>query len=85
MSVPVLVVGREGALAIVTRSRPEALNALSRELRAAAAAAFRELGADPEVRVAILTGAGHAPSARASISRSSGAGRTPRATTGGSR
>jgi enoyl-CoA hydratase len=60
MSAPVLVVGREGALAIVTLNRPEALNALSRELRAAATAAFRELAADPEVRVAILTGAGRA-------------------------
>lgn len=46
--------------AIVTLNRPQAANALSRELRAAFADAFVALEADPDVRVVILTGAGKA-------------------------
>ena len=47
-------------LAIVTLNRPQALNALSRELLDRLAAAIDEIGADPRVRVVILTGAGRA-------------------------
>ena len=45
-------------VAVVTLNRPEAMNALSKALRAALAQAFVELDADPEVRVIVLTGAG---------------------------
>lgn len=45
-------------VAVVTLNRPEAMNALSKALRAALQDAFVALGADPEVRVIVLTGAG---------------------------
>ncbi len=44
-------------------NRPDAMNALSSELRARLCEVFRELQSDPETRVAILTGAGRAFSA----------------------
>jgi enoyl-CoA hydratase len=53
-----LLVEKEGGIATVTLNRPNAMNALSRELRAALATTFDELEADPETRVVILTGAG---------------------------
>ena len=59
----VLRVDKSGGIATVTLDRPEKLNALSRELRSAISRAFRELRADPDVRVAIVTGAGRAFSA----------------------
>ena len=45
-------------VAILTMDRPDAMNALSKGLRAALAEAFPKLDADPDVRVIILTGAG---------------------------
>src|SRR4051812_28451671 len=57
---PVILVEKAGELAIVTLNRPQAKNALSSELRAAIAGTFDDLEADPQVRVAILTGAGKA-------------------------
>lgn len=45
-------------VAVVTFNRPEAMNALSKALRAALSQAFRELDADDSVRVIVLTGAG---------------------------
>jgi len=47
-------------VAILTLNRPDAMNALSRALRAELDSAIRVLDADPEVRVIILTGAGRA-------------------------
>lgn len=49
---------RDGGVAVVTLNRPEAMNALSRGLRAQLAQALRELDADERIRVVILTGAG---------------------------
>jgi enoyl-CoA hydratase len=60
MSEPVILVEKHGETAVVTLNRPQAMNALSRELRAAIAETFDALEADPGVRVAILTGAGKA-------------------------
>ena len=51
-------VERDGGVAVVTLNRPEAMNALSRGLRAQLAQVMRELDADDKVRVVILTGAG---------------------------
>jgi len=48
----------QDGVAVVTFNRPEAMNALSKALRAALNQAIRELDADPEVRVIVLTGAG---------------------------
>lgn len=49
---------RDSAVALVTLNRPEAMNALSRGLRAQLAQVMRELDADDRIRVVILTGAG---------------------------
>jgi enoyl-CoA hydratase len=59
----VLLVEKSGGIATITLNRPEALNALSAELRLAIERTFRDLAKDSEVRVAILTGAGRAFSA----------------------
>lgn len=60
MSSSVLLMEKREAVATITLNRPEAMNALSAELRLALGQAFRDLQADPEVRVAIVTGAGRA-------------------------
>ena len=60
MGEPVILVEKHGETAVVTLNRPQAMNALSRDLRAAIAETFDALEADPTVRVAILTGAGKA-------------------------
>jgi len=60
VSEPVLLVEREGPVAILTLNRPKQMNALNAELRGALGRAFRELAEDESVRAAILTGAGRA-------------------------
>jgi len=60
MPEPVLKVERDGGVATLTLNRPTAMNALSRELRAALADAFATLAYVPDSRVAIVTGAGRA-------------------------
>ena len=47
-----------GQTTLVTIARPEARNALTRDVNKALIAAFGEAAADPEVRVVLLTGAG---------------------------
>jgi len=51
-------VTREGAVAVVTVSRPEALNALNTQTNEDLLAVVRELSADGSVRAVVLTGAG---------------------------
>lgn len=46
--------------AVVTLNRPEAMNALSRELRGKFVEAFNDCASDPSIRVIILTGSGDA-------------------------
>jgi enoyl-CoA hydratase/carnithine racemase len=53
-----LLVERTGHIAIVTMNRPEARNAFSPEMLVRMAEAWDQIDADPEIRVAILTGAG---------------------------
>ena len=60
MSDPILKLQREGAVAIVTLNRPDALNALSRALRAEIVSVFTELASDDTVRATVLTGEGRA-------------------------
>jgi enoyl-CoA hydratase len=55
---PHLLLEREGHLAVVTLNRPEARNALSGEMIVRMADAWVEIDQDPEIRVAIVTGAG---------------------------
>lgn len=48
----------EGGIALLRLNRPEAMNAIDPEMRAAIRAAWREVAANDAVRVAVLTGAG---------------------------
>ena len=52
-----------GQIAIITLNRPEALNAINRELRRELEGAIRRFDEDEALRVAIITGAGRAFSA----------------------
>ena len=58
MSEDVVLVSRDGAVAVVTLNRPQAMNALSAALRQLLAQVFRALEADEAVRAIVLTGAG---------------------------
>jgi enoyl-CoA hydratase len=60
MSESVLLVEKLDSIATLTLNRPRAMNALSRDLRAALAATFGELEADPQTAAIVLTGAGRA-------------------------
>lgn len=60
MSDDILLVERDGPVAIVTMNRPDALNALSHALRAEIVGVFGELAQDDSIRAAVLTGAGRA-------------------------
>jgi enoyl-CoA hydratase len=62
-SEPLLLVERDGAVAILTMNRPKQLNALSIALRKEMVRTIRELSEAKDVRVVILTGAGRAFSA----------------------
>jgi len=53
-----LTVEKSGPIAVVTLNRPEAMNALSKALRAALHTVMFELDADPAISVVVLTGAG---------------------------
>ena len=55
-----VVVERRGPVALVTLNRPEAMNALSKQMRADLASTFAALNADDAVRAVVLTGAGKA-------------------------
>jgi enoyl-CoA hydratase len=55
-----LTVSAEGPIRVVTINRPEAFNAVSRDLHRALAIVWPQLARDPEARVVILTGAGKA-------------------------
>src|SRR5262245_649025 len=60
MADPILLAEKADGILTLTLNRPEAMNALSRALRGALIAAFRDLAQDPEVGVVVLTGAGRA-------------------------
>ena len=62
-----VLVEREGPVAVVLLNRPEALNALSGELMDALVAALRDLDEDPEVRCIVLGGSERAFAAGADI------------------
>lgn len=57
---PDCLVEKRGHILIVTMNRPEARNALSAEMMAIMTEAWDTVDADPEIRVAVLTGAGGA-------------------------
>jgi enoyl-CoA hydratase len=60
MSDPVLSIDKQDGIAVMTLNRPDKLNSLSRELRAAIVRSFDELGRDDDTDVVILTGSGRA-------------------------
>lgn len=62
-SEPLLLVEREGPVAVLTMNRPKQLNALSVALRTEMVRVVRELSAASDVRALVLTGAGRAFSA----------------------
>ncbi|WP_260581009.1 enoyl-CoA hydratase [Sphingopyxis sp. PET50] len=53
-----VLITRDDAVATITLNRPEAMNALSKALRADLAAAMRAVAADEGIRAIVLTGAG---------------------------
>lgn len=53
-----VLVERQGSVQVITLNRPQARNALDRAVAEAVAAAVDELDDDPDLRVAVLTGAG---------------------------
>lgn len=55
---PCVRVQKEGAIAIVTLSRPHAMNAVNTQLRDELIASLYELNGEPDVRALVLTGAG---------------------------
>ena len=55
-----IVLEKHGGYAILTLNRPNAMNALSRELREDFVAAFEDCSADETIRVVIVTGSGKA-------------------------
>ena len=60
----ILLYEKKGPIALLTLNRPEMMNALGQEGDGPAVAAVcTQVAADPEIRVAILTGAGRAFSA----------------------
>lgn len=59
MPEPMVLVAREGAVATVTLNRPEALNALNRELTLGLREAVFSLESDPSVRCVVLRGGEH--------------------------
>src|ERR1700709_100560 len=57
---PVLLIDRRGPVAVVTLNRPQAMNALSRELRRELYRGFVDLNEDDSISAVVLTGAGRA-------------------------
>jgi enoyl-CoA hydratase len=55
-----IIVDKSKRVGVITLNRPEAMNALSRGLRAALHDAVVELANDPDISVLVLTGAGRA-------------------------
>lgn len=51
---------RDGAVAVITLNRPEAMNAVNSAVSTAVGAALEDLASDPTLRVGVLTGAGRA-------------------------
>ena len=49
---------KQNGIAFITLSRPEAMNAINREMNAALWSAWQDFADDPQLDVAILTGQG---------------------------
>ena len=53
-----IAITKDNGIAVLTLNRPERLNAVSADMHSELTTVFRDVEADPDVRVAILTGAG---------------------------
>src|SRR5689334_11188797 len=73
MSEPAVLVERDGHIVTVTLNRPEKRNAFNAEVLVRLCDAWDMIDSDPDVRVAILTGAGGHFSAGADLDRLVGA------------
>ena len=71
---PIVLVEKDGPVAIVTLNRPDALNALSQALRREIVKTFQVLAKDEDVRAVVLTGAGRAFSAGVDLKEAGQAG-----------
>lgn len=71
---PLVLVERDGPVATLILNRPEALNALSRDLCKALTQAFRDLHNDPGVRAVVLAANGRAFCAGADLPEAAAAG-----------
>ena len=69
---------KRGSVAIVTLNRPKQKNALSGEMLVGMWDAWQEIDSDPEIRVAILTGAGGTFCAGADLKAMAGGDQSPR-------
>jgi enoyl-CoA hydratase len=69
---PHALIERRGHVLILTLNRPEARNALSRQMLAVMRQAWDEVDSDPRIRVAVLTGAGGVFCAGADLKEMSG-------------
>ena len=69
---PHLLLERDGHILTLTMNRPEARNALSSEMVVRLADAWEQINDDPDIRVAILTGAGGHFSAGADLKQMAG-------------
>ncbi|MDT3440281.1 MULTISPECIES: crotonase/enoyl-CoA hydratase family protein [unclassified Pseudofrankia] len=70
-SEPHALVTRDGHVLVVTMNRPHARNAITPEMIGILEKAWDEVNADPEIRVAVLTGAGGAFSSGADLKQMS--------------
>ena len=68
---PFVTLEREGSIALITMNRPEALNALNRQVLEELSQVLDQVEADPELYVAIITGAGRSFVAGADIGQMS--------------
>ena len=73
-----VIVEKDGAVAVVTLNRPQALNALSYGLVKDLSLAMQELDRDPEVRVIVVTGGQKVFAAGADIKEMAERGEAPR-------
>lgn len=76
MSSDIVIMERDGRIAVITLNRPERLNAISRETISRVQAAMDDLEADDEIAVVIIRGAGRAFSSGMDLKDDAAAGIT---------
>ena len=72
MAYETILTDRDGPVALITLNRPQALNALNSQVLAELTQAFAAFDADPDLRVAILTGSARAFAAGADVKEMAG-------------